>query len=485
MSFDIEQVLDLLEKEVESYQTPIVDLISAQTRDPFRILVATILSARTRDQVTADVCRKLFLKAPDVDRLAELSEKEIEKLIYPSGFYKNKARFLSKLPEVLRPFDGNVPDSMDDLLTLPGVGRKTANLVLSVAFNKPAICVDTHVHRIMNVWGYVKTSKPEQTEIELRAKLPLKYWRKVNYILVSFGQETCRPVSPKCDICVIQEICPALGVVPRKKKDGGAVKMEVSQEGVVDIVSWNVNGIRAVYKKGFTETFSDLSPDILAIQETRAWESQLSSEVVDIPGYNSYWADGERKGYSGVAVYSRIKPLNVVRGLGVEKFDREGRVITLEFDSFFLLNAYFPNAQNDLKRLDFKLEFNRSLTEYVSGLKRDKGVIICGDFNVAHKPIDLANPKQNENNAGFSKEEREGMDGILEEGFIDSFRKFNQDPDNYTWWSYRFNARARNIGWRIDYFLVDRGSDNRVLNSEILSQIKGSDHCPVRLNFKQ
>ncbi len=217
---DISLFLDTVEKEVEHYTVPVVDLISAQTKDPFKILVATILSARTKDETTAEASKRLFKIAPDKDSLARLSEQTICDLIYPVGFYKSKAGYLKRLPEALNEFNGEVPDEIDSLVRLPGVGRKTANLVVNSGFGKPGICVDTHVHRIMNIWGYVKTKTPFETEMTLRKKLPKPYWAIVNRILVAFGQGTCRPVSPHCDRCVISDLCPQKGVKPRKIKPG-------------------------------------------------------------------------------------------------------------------------------------------------------------------------------------------------------------------------------------------------------------------------
>ncbi len=215
---DITTLLDIIEEEVKDYRVPVVDLISAQTKDPFKILVATILSARTKDETTAEASTRLFKKADDPESLSRLSEKEISDLIYPVGFYKSKAGYLKKLPEAMKAFGGKVPDDIDDLVTLPGVGRKTANLVVSTGFGKPGICVDTHVHRIMNIWGYVKTKTPLETEMVLRKKLPKEYWLLVNRVLVAYGQGTCRPVSPHCYRCVIEEFCPQKGVKPRKVK---------------------------------------------------------------------------------------------------------------------------------------------------------------------------------------------------------------------------------------------------------------------------
>ncbi len=216
MAINITDFITILKKEVSTYQVPVVDLINVQTRSPFKVLVATILSARTKDEVTAVASDRLFKLAPDAATLATLSEKKIQKLIFPVGFYKSKAGYLSKLPRALDAFGGNVPDEIDDLVTLPGVGRKTANLVRAVAFDKDAVCVDTHVHRIMNIWGYVTTKNPLETEKALRKKLPRTHWKEVNGILVAFGQGTCRPVSPHCHRCVLKQMCPQKGVTPKK-----------------------------------------------------------------------------------------------------------------------------------------------------------------------------------------------------------------------------------------------------------------------------
>jgi endonuclease III len=214
---DIERFLSILEQEVLQYRVPVVDLIGVQSRDPYRVLIATILSSRTKDEVTAAASARLFELAPDCYRLAELDEQRIRRLIFPVGFYKTKAAHLRKTAMMLRDdFEGVVPDNLEALMTLHGVGRKTANLVLAVAFERPAICVDTHVHRIMNIWGYVRTRTPYETEMALRKKLPEKHWVKVNRLLVAFGQGKCKPVAPHCDTCVLQADCAKINVVPRK-----------------------------------------------------------------------------------------------------------------------------------------------------------------------------------------------------------------------------------------------------------------------------
>ena len=476
MDIKLESFLLALEQEVANFHTSVVDLIAVQTRDPFKVLVATILSARTRDETTSKASRRLFTEAPDIHALAGLSEEKIRKLIQPVGFFNNKAKYLYRLPGALKPYADKVPDELDELLKLPGVGRKTANLVLSVAFDKPAICVDTHVHRIMNIWGFVNTKNPESTEKALRKILPVKYWKRLNSILVAFGQERCKPVGPQCDCCLFEQDCPKIGVTPRRLKTIDAHTLK--------FISWNVNGLRAVAKTGFVDIVKGSGADIFAVQETRAWPDQLSDELKDIPDYSSYFAQAKKKGYSGVAVYTRKKPLRVTTGIGVDHFDDEGRVLTLEFADFFLTNVYFPNAQHGLKRIDYKIAFNNALFEYVKQLAVNKTTIICGDLNIAHKAIDLANPKANETNPGFSIEERNWMDRFINAGWVDTFRVFNQEPGQYSWWSYRFNARSKNIGWRIDYFIIDENSKSGLHDAAILTDVLGSDHCPVQMELK-
>ncbi len=475
---DIENFLKVVEEYVRNRKVPVVDLIAVQTKDPFKVLVATILSARTKDEVTAKASARLFKKAATAEKLAKLSEEEIARTIHPVGFYKTKAVHLTKLPAALAVFGGAVPRTIDELLALPGVGRKTANLVMSVAFDLPAICVDTHVHRIMNIWGYVATDTPLKTEMALRKKLPEKFWIPVNSLLVAFGQSICRPIGPHCGECPLGNICPKLGVTPRRSK-------VVGKRDHYTFVSWNVNGIRAVEKKGFIDILQDLDADVIGIQETKAQPDQLSDALKNIPGYTSWWHSAEKKGYSGVAFYSRIKPVAVHYGLGIEEFDAEGRVLTLEFEKFYLLTIYFPNAGAELKRLDYKLRFDKALEEHCRKLEEEKDVILCGDFNVAHKEIDLKNPKSNVKNAGFTPEERQWMDGFIDKaGYIDTFRMFNQEPEQYSWWSYRFSARSKNIGWRIDYFCVNKGARQNVVDAKILQDVMGSDHCPVLLNYR-
>jgi len=478
MTIDIDKFIGILEKEVQNYQVPVVDLIAVQTKDPFKVLVATILSARTKDEVTAEASGRLFAKAGSPEELAELDEASLQKIIYPVGFYKNKAKYLAALPgKLAADFGSKVPDSMESLLSLPGVGRKTANLVLAQAFGIPAICVDTHVHRIMNIWGYFDTKTPEQTEMALRDKLPDKYWISVNSLLVAFGQGTCRPVAPHCDRCVLADDCPRIGVTPRK------LKQKNVNGDVLRLVSWNVNGLRAVYKKGFMESLQEMAPDVLALQEIKAMVEQLPDALQKLKGYHSYFYSAERKGYSGVATYSKEKAQSVIRGIGDARFDEEGRVLTLEFPTYYFINCYFPNSKHDLSRLDFKHDFNVMLQNFAEDLAKTKSVVVCGDYNVAHKEIDLANPKQNRKNAGFTPEECAWMDSFTDAGWVDSFRSINKEPEQYSWWSYRSRARDRNIGWRIDYFCVDQNSRKKIVDAEIYQHIYGSDHCPVVLDF--
>ncbi len=246
-------------------------------------------------------------------------------------------------------------------------------------------------------------------------------------------------------------------------------------------VSWNVNGFRAILGKGFYEFFKETDADIFCLQETKLQEGQHDA----IPeGYFEYWNYAQRKGYSGTAVFTKREPLKVTRGIGLEAHDQEGRVITLEFPEFYFVTVYTPNAQDGLARLDYRMEWEEAFRAYLQTLDRQKPVIICGDMNVAHQEIDLKNPKQNRSNAGFTDQERAQFSALLAAGFVDSFRHLYPDRENaYTWWSYRFNARSRNAGWRIDYFIVSDRLKTRIKDSVICSEIQGSDHCPVILEL--
>lgn len=247
------------------------------------------------------------------------------------------------------------------------------------------------------------------------------------------------------------------------------------------LVSWNVNGLRACVQKNFMEDFKKLDADVFCLQETKLQEGQID---LDLPGYEQYWNYAEKKGYSGTAVFTKKTPLSVTYGIGVEEHDHEGRVITLEFEEFYLVTVYTPNSQNELKRLDYRMEWENAFRAYLLALKEKKGVIVCGDMNVAHKEIDLKNPKTNRQNAGFTDEERAKMTELLESGFVDSFRYFYPDAEGiYSWWSYRFQARAKNAGWRIDYFLVSEELAERMDSASIHTDILGSDHCPVELQI--
>lgn len=246
-------------------------------------------------------------------------------------------------------------------------------------------------------------------------------------------------------------------------------------------ISWNVNGLRAVQLKGFPEAFESLDADFFCIQETKMQQGQLDLEY---PGYESFWNFAEKKGYSGTAIYSKHQPLSVAYGIGIEEHDHEGRVITLEMPSFYLVNVYVPNSQDDLRRLDYRMKWEDDFRAYLHKLEIEGGkpVIVCGDLNVAHKEIDLKNPSSNHHNAGFTDEERSKMTVLLDSGFIDTFRHFNPElKDAYSWWSYRFQARERNAGWRIDYFLTSRQLEENLRSASIHSEIYGSDHCPVEL----
>lgn len=244
-------------------------------------------------------------------------------------------------------------------------------------------------------------------------------------------------------------------------------------------ISWNVNGLRAVVGKNFLEAFSSLDADFFSLQETKLQEGQID---LQIPGYYSYWNYAEKKGYSGTAIFTRHKPLGVSYGLGIEEHDKEGRVITLEYEKFYLVNAYVPNSQDELKRLDYRMKWEDDLRSYLMDLSKKKSVVYCGDLNVAHKEIDLKNPKTNRMNPGFTDEEREKMTALLSSGFTDTFRYLYPDKENiYSWWSYRFRAREKNTGWRIDYFIVSDDLKDKVKEAGIHTEIFGSDHCPVSL----
>lgn len=249
------------------------------------------------------------------------------------------------------------------------------------------------------------------------------------------------------------------------------------------IISWNVNGIRAVIKKGFCDFLKDNDPDVICIQEIKADPEVIKKEVEITNRYKTYWNSAEKKGYSGVAIFTKTKPLSVIKGIETEA-DDEGRVLTLEFEEFFLVNAYFVNAKRGLLRLEGKIQFNNDFLRFTENLKKQKPVVMCGDFNVAHKEIDLTNPKSNEFNAGFSKEERESFTEILSKGYIDTFREFEKGEGHYTWWSYMFHARAKDIGWRIDYFLITENLRKQLKNSIILKEVMGSDHCPVQIDME-
>jgi len=249
-------------------------------------------------------------------------------------------------------------------------------------------------------------------------------------------------------------------------------------------LSWNVNGIRAAVKKGFLNFLKTASPDILALQEIKISDEAVLKEKFNFPRYKEYWHSARRPGYSGTAILvkqlgSNLEARLPSKGMGIKKFDDEGRLQTLEFDKFYFLNIYFPNANHELSRLDYKQEFNKEFLKYAKKLEKKKPLIITGDFNVAHKEIDLTNPKENIGNPGFTNEERKWMDKFIKAGFIDTFRHFNGNKIQYSWWSYRFGARARNIGWRIDYFLVSANIINKVKKAFIFDKIIGSDHAPV------
>ncbi len=248
------------------------------------------------------------------------------------------------------------------------------------------------------------------------------------------------------------------------------------------LISWNVNGIRACVKKGFLEYFNEANADIFCLQETKLQEGQLD---LNLEGYHQYWNYAEKKGYSGTALFTKEKPLNILYGLGIEEHDNEGRVITAEFNEYYVVTVYTPNSKEKLARLDYRMIWEDEFRSFLKELEKNKPVIVCGDLNVAHNEIDLKNPKTNRKNAGFSDEERKKFSELLNSGFIDTFRYFYPELEGaYSWWSYRFNARKNNAGWRIDYFLVSNLLKDKLIDAKIHSEVFGSDHCPVELIIK-
>lgn len=251
------------------------------------------------------------------------------------------------------------------------------------------------------------------------------------------------------------------------------------------LISWNVNGLRACQGKGFLKWFEEQKADVVCLQEIKVNQDQLDLFMQNPGGYSSYWHSAEKAGYSGVAIYSKKEPLNVKIGMGVPEIDREGRVLIAEYQNFTLINAYFPNSQRDHGRLGYKLSFCDEMMKLTEKIRKKGGnVVVCGDFNIAHKEIDLKNPKTNQDNAGFLPEERAWMEKYLNKGYVDTFRNFTPDPDHYTWWSYRPGVRERNIGWRIDYFVTNQEFKDRLKAAEHQHKVKGSDHCPVVLQLK-
>ena len=246
------------------------------------------------------------------------------------------------------------------------------------------------------------------------------------------------------------------------------------------LISWNVNGIRACLTKGFMDFFNEVDADIFCIQESKVSAGQVELEM---PGYHQYWNYAEKKGYSGTAIFTKKEPVSVTYGIGIDVHDHEGRVITLEYPDYYMITVYTPNSQNELARLDYRMQWEDDFREYLTALRKDKPVIVCGDMNVAHNEIDLKNPKTNRKNAGFTDEEREKMTELLQAGFVDTFRYFYPNKEQiYSWWSYRFKAREKNAGWRIDYFLVSEDIKDKLVDAKIHTEIYGSDHCPVELD---
>lgn len=247
------------------------------------------------------------------------------------------------------------------------------------------------------------------------------------------------------------------------------------------LISWNVNGLRACVTKGFEDFFKEIDADVFCLQETKLQEGQIDLEL---NGYHQFWNYADKKGYSGTALFTKQKPLKVTNGIGIDEHDHEGRVITAEFENCYVVTCYTPNSQNELKRLDYRMKWESDFKAYLKSLEKSKPVILCGDLNVAHNDIDLKNPKTNRKNAGFTDEERSKMSALLDDGFIDTYRYFNPDTTGvYSWWSYRFKAREKNAGWRIDYFIVSDSLKEKLVDADIHTAVLGSDHCPVELKI--
>ena len=248
------------------------------------------------------------------------------------------------------------------------------------------------------------------------------------------------------------------------------------------LISWNVNGLRAILKKDFDKNLAELDADVLCLQETKAQDSQVEEALQHIKAYEVFHNDAERKGYSGVALFTKVKPISISRGIGIEEHDKEGRVLTAEFDKFFLVNVYVPNSGQGLARLDYRQKWDADFLNYLTNLEKSKPVVVCGDLNVAHEEIDIARPKSNYNKtAGYTQKEIDGFDHLIEKGFTDTFRSLHPETVKYSWWSYRMNARQKNIGWRIDYFLVSEKLKSKVSEASIHNEMEGSDHCPIEL----
>ena len=251
------------------------------------------------------------------------------------------------------------------------------------------------------------------------------------------------------------------------------------------IISWNVNGIRAADKKGLYDWFKKESPDVLCLQEIKAQQEQVPPYLRNMPGYNVYWNSAERKGYSGVVTFTKVKPTQIKNGFGIDKFDNEGRIIITEFPSFMLFNIYFPNGKQSQERLDYKLDFYDTFLAYADNLKiKGKNIVVCGDFNTAHREIDLARPKENEKISGFLPIERTWIDTLIDHGYLDTFRHFYKEPNQYTWWDMKTRARERNVGWRIDYFFVNKDFLSHLRNAFIMQDVIGSDHCPIGIEIE-
>lgn len=485
----IKEIYELLENasrnlEVSSVQ-PYVD-------QPFKALIASMISTQTKEERTIVAVSSLFNVADNPYDIILLSKEKLASIIAQASFYNIKAKNILKVCKRVIENGGHVPQTMEELIKFEGVGWKVAALTLEIGYNNSDnICVDTHVDRVSKRLGLVgvDVKKAKRIDEELRKVLPREYWKSWNGLMVSFGREICKSIGPKCSQCFLGQFCPKIGVVKNLSERDQCLSVEKylqREPGNILLLSWNVNSIRSIQKKNFMNWLMNINPDILCLQETKAEKSQLSSYLAQPSGYYAYWNGATKRGYSGTALLSRKEPLSVEFGLGVTEFDQEGRTIIARYPDFILINCYFPNGGRDHSRLAFKLAFYDAFLTKCEQLRTQGDIVIfCGDVNTAHREIDLARPKPNKRKTGFLPEERAWLNEVIKSKYVDTFRHFYPSlAEQYTWWSGRTIARERNVGWRLDYFFIVTEAIERVTDAIIMSEVNGSDHCPVGIHLK-